>query len=78
MDRVSGYEPADKRSNRLWDTIYGLLSQSVEEIGSNPIKFRFESEVTHQYIHLVLDGLRAVLITRYTLSDSTGVDHMRD
>ena len=75
MDKPSGYGPDIAGSSPAGSTIYGLLSQSVEKVGSNPIKFRFESEVTHQYIHLVLDGLRAVLITRYTLSDSTGVDH---
>ena len=52
-ERVPDYESVDKRSTRLWDTTYGLLSQSVEEIGSNPIKFQFESEVTHQYAALV-------------------------
>ena len=31
---------------------YGLLSQSAEEVGSNPIQFRFESEVTHQYVQI--------------------------
>ena len=33
----------------MFGVFYGLLSQQAEEVGSNPIKFQFESEVTHQY-----------------------------
>ena len=48
-NKPRGYGPRIEGLNPSWGTIYGLLSQSVEEVGSNPIKFRFESEVTHQY-----------------------------
>ena len=46
-NKPRGYGPRIEGLNPSWGTIYGLLSQSVEEVGSNPIKFRFESEVTH-------------------------------
>ena len=36
----------ETRLNQIY--FYGLLSQLAEEIGSNPIKSGFESQVTHQ------------------------------
>lgn len=46
-----GFEKRRTKRPHLFDFIYGSLSQLAEENGSNPFKFRFESEVNYHYLN---------------------------
>ena len=47
---LEGFEKRRTKRPHLFDFIYGSLPQLAEGNGSNPFKFRFESEVNyHEY-----------------------------